>query len=101
MAPPKKDRSALRQKNYDLILASVIVGARAPQSKPFGPLDSTETSALAKAGCIKIEIYAHNWRVITIMEGPHKGKHTQLPDPRGRPYKVVYLDHVIPRRAAP
>jgi len=89
-----------RRRNYRLILAAARVGARAPQSAPFGPLDSGITASLAKAGRIKIEVFAHNWRVITIMKGCFRGEHTQRRPGGGKPYKIVYLDHFIPRRAA-
>ncbi len=69
-------------------------GDRCPQSQALLPgtaiwLQSAHTSALARAGKIRIEIFRLNWRVITILKGEHKGKST-APDPSGGfPYLTV------------
>lgn len=65
-------------------------GERCPQSKPFGPLNPRTMSALAHAGRICIEIFFHNWRVVTIMEGPHLGRQTMRPPKAGKPYRAVF-----------
>lgn len=89
------------ERNFALIEAAAVKGERCPQTKPFGPLDSAAPAALARAGRIRIEIFMHNFRVATIMEGAHKGKQT-LPPPKqgtGKPYKIIYKDHVLVRRS--
>lgn len=73
---------------FALIEQAAINGERCPQTEPFGPLKHSLTTMLARQGRIQFGIYALNWRVATIMEGPHKGKHTLLPK-RGKPYKIV------------
>lgn len=62
--------------NFALIAAAAAKGERCPKSKPFGPLDGSATRSLARDGKIRLEIFMHNFRVATIMEGPHKGKQT-------------------------
>ena len=87
-------------RTYALIEAAALAGERCPQSKPFGPLDRNATRVLAKSGRIKIEIFMHNWRVATIMEGHSAGKQTKMPEHANpKPYKIIYKDHVlIPKR---
>lgn len=88
-------------RNFALIEAAAVKGERCPQSRPFGPLDTAAPGVLARAGRIRIEIFLHNFRVATIMEGPHRGKQTQAAPAKGtgKPYKVIYKDHVLVRRA--
>lgn len=72
-------------------------GERCPAGKPFGPLVPAVMSALAHAGRIRIEIFCHNFRVVTIMEGPNKGLQT-MPSPHGGlPYRTVFRDHIAVR----
>lgn len=62
-----------------------------PQLMKLGIPRVPTPSVLARMGHIMIEVYPHNWRVVTIMIGPHKGEHTQLPaDKNWRPYKTIY-----------
>lgn len=70
---------------------------RCPHSKPFGPLVPAVMSALAHAGRIKIEIFTRNWRVVTIMQGPHKGASTMRSPNEGQPYRTVFRDHIAVR----
>lgn len=86
------------ERNFALLEAAAAVGERCPQSRPFGPLDAPAAGQLARAGRIRVEIFAHNWRVVTIMEGPQRGKAT-APSPhpgRGKPYKVIEKDNAPP-----
>lgn len=78
-------------KAFALLEATAIAGERCPQTAPFGPLPGPATGELARAGRIRVEIFAHNWRVVTIMEGLHRGKHTALSPYRGSklPYKTI------------
>lgn len=51
------------------------------------------TTALAREGRISVEVYAKNFRRVTILMGPHAGKQTASPEnPNWRPYLVVGLD---------
>lgn len=79
---------------FAMLETAASLGERCPQSPPFGPIQSTACGALARAGRIRVEIFMHNWRVVTILEGPHKGKHTaRCPYPNAkRPYKVIDKD---------
>lgn len=73
---------------FATIVDAAVKGERAPQNDV---LPTGATSQLARAGYIKVEVYAHNWRVIEIRSGEHKGKRTQATPHKGegKPYKVV------------
>lgn len=77
------------ERDYALIEAAAIAGERCPQSQPFGPLSKTGVTPLCRAGRIRIEIYAPNWRVATILTGPHVGKSTKPAPSGGKPYVIV------------
>lgn len=85
---------AQQDRTFELLQAAALRGERCPQSYPFGPLRSNITSALAKAGRIRIEIFKYNWRVVTLMEGPHKGKQTAPSPEGGQPYRTIFKDFV-------
>lgn len=77
---------------FALLESAAATGERCPQSRPHGPLNPAACGQLARAGRIRVEIFMHNWRVVTIMEGLHKGKHTALHPTARRPYKVIEKD---------
>lgn len=52
-----------------------------PGNNPLG--------VLARDGRVRIEVFAQNWRVVTILDGPHKGKHTLQPKTNSPPYVVI------------
>lgn len=85
------------ERDFALLEAAAAAGERCPQSRPHGPLNPASTGHLAREGRIRVEIFAHNWRVVTIMDGPHKGKQTMATPHKGseKPYKVIYKDHVM------
>ena len=64
-------------------------GARCPITGTNG-LTSNLTGALARSGKIRIDVYPHNWRVVTIVSGPHAGKSTAPPKNKDwRPYLTI------------
>lgn len=79
----KRKRPTVEQ-TFTILEVAAINGARCPTGDV---LDRSNISALAKAGRISIEISGRNWRQVTILEGPHKGKRT-APNPKGH---RVYL----------
>lgn len=87
--------------HFRLLEAAAAAGERCPQSNPHGPMSSESIAALIEAGRIKSEVYAHNWRVVTILDGPHKGRKTAPPPAGGSPYLVngVHVDRIARRRA--
>ncbi len=87
-------------REFGLLERAAAAGERCPQSGNFGPLKSHFTTALARAGRIRIEIYAHNWRVVTILDGPHRGKRTAETPYKGtgRPYMTIGIDTVMTTR---
>lgn len=76
------------ERNFALLVAAAVAGERCPQTAPHGPMQSGAVDALVGAGRIKSEVYALNYRVVTILSGEHAGKAT-APHPKGlRPYMV-------------
>lgn len=80
---------------FALIERAAIEGKRCPTNRsaenPTGELASGITGALVKAGRIRIEVYAHNWRVVEILKGPFAGKRTAASPYKGsgKPYLVL------------
>lgn len=73
-----------------------VAGKRCPTFQEFRDEHQFSQSwsspvSLAMKGLVMVEIYSLNWRVVHIMTGPHKGKHTKMPiHKHGRPYKTYY-----------
>lgn len=84
-------------REFALLESAAANGERCPQSVPHGPLNSSVTGALARSGRIRIEIFAHNWRVVTLLDGPHKGKQTMPTPHKGsrRPYKTIGVETIM------
>jgi hypothetical protein len=74
---------------FALIEQAAVKGERAPQCQPFGPLRVGASTALYRAGLIRGEIFAGNFRRFTILSGPHRGKATANPPTSGPPYRVL------------
>src|SRR5258708_4452478 len=74
---------------FALIEVAAAKGERAPQGEPHGPLANGTVTALYRAGRIRGAIYTGNWRVLTVLTGPHKGKSTAPPPAGGRPYRII------------
>jgi hypothetical protein len=74
---------------FDLMVLCAINNERCPFNDQLPP---GALSSLARAGKVRIEVFRHNWRIVTILEGPHAGKQT-LRDPLlekgARPYVVI------------
>ena len=92
--------SVLVTRVFGMLEAAAAAGARCPinDQLPYGA-----TKMLACNGRIRIEVYAHNWRVVEILEGPHKGKRTmeapsiksgKLRGARPKPYLVSDRDGI-------
>jgi hypothetical protein len=77
---------------FAMLERAAVSGARCPQSRTNG-LTSQLTSQLARAGHIRIDVYPQNWRVVTILKGPHAGKTTApAPNKNWRPYLTIEKD---------
>ncbi len=74
--------------DFDLLVAAAVAGERCPQSTPYGPLKKGAIGALVRERKIKSEVYRHNYRVVTILAGPHRGASTAPADRGLRPYIV-------------
>lgn len=83
-----------------LITDAAVRGARCPvvneiersleqAGLPYGGA-ARSVPVLARAGKLKIEVFRHNYRVVTICDGAHRGKQTApCPDAKARPYLVI------------
>ena len=74
---------------FRLLELAAIAGERCPKSKPYGPLPGELTQALVAEGRIRVEIFAENWRVVTILTGPHAGASTKAAPKGGQPYRTL------------
>jgi hypothetical protein len=83
-----EDRKSRLDAAFDIVCTAAAAGHRCPQNGEHG-LASGALPELARAGRIKIYIYPHNYRVILILEGPHRGCRT-ADAPTGRhPWKLI------------
>lgn len=73
---------------FDLIVKRAFVGERAPINTEIRGGQAV-LQALANQGRIKVEVYAHNWRVIEILKGPSVGARTKESPIKAPPY-IVY-----------
>ena len=93
----KPNQDAILSKAFAQIEAAAVAGARCPVTAREGipGLPPGVTTALARAGRVRFEVYAHNWRVAEILAGPHAGKRTQGPPQAGwKPYLVIGTETV-------
>lgn len=85
-----------------LIEASAVAGERCPVTAREGVegLPAGATTALAREGRIRFEVYAKNWCVAEILKGPNAGKRTKAPpNPEWRPYLTIGVETVRAWRA--
>lgn len=61
---------------FALVERAAVAGVRCPQADDFPEGLSSAFYKLPDDGRIKIETYAHNWRVVEILTGPNAGKRT-------------------------
>jgi hypothetical protein len=77
-----------RDKAFETLVSAAVRRDRCPENGTHG-IRWDFLSALASAGCIRIEISGRNFRRVTILTGPHAGKAT-APDPAGaKPWKII------------
>lgn len=63
------------EKCFEAIVHAVISGQRCPENDTLH-VNTERCRHLALAGRIKVEVFARNYRVVTILDGPHAGKKT-------------------------
>lgn len=90
--------TAMHDKLFARIVNIAVAGERCPFNEhlPTGGL-----SALAREGKLRIEVFRHNWRVVTILVGEHTGKKTKQDpalEPGARPYVVIDARSPAPRK---
>jgi hypothetical protein len=95
---------AALDKAFALLVEAADVGERCPKTIG-GPLAKDALTALVRAGRVRSEVYAHNYRVVTILVGEHAGKSTAPHPAGGKPFRVngrlVHGEHAaISRRSA-
>lgn len=79
--------AAIRDRVFAALEAAAASGARCPVREQL-PGANTIVGELAREGRIFVEVFVHNFRRVTILTGPHKGKATANPPLRdGRPPK--------------
>ena len=75
---------------FDLVERAAIAGGRCPQNEPFGPLPGRTMARLAYAGLLEVEIFAHNFRRVTIRTGAWAGARTAAPPNAAlQPYRTI------------
>lgn len=86
----------LLDETFAVLVACAVAKERCPITNRhcdgvMNGLPNGHTAALAKAGKIKIEVFSRNFRRVTILVGPHRGKTTADPPdgPDAKPYRVV------------
>jgi hypothetical protein len=83
-----KPRPLNIEASFALLVAAAVAGKRCPQNEPFGPIQRGTVERLIEAGRIRSEVYAVNFRRVTILTGEHAGKSTAA-HPKGfAPYLV-------------
>ena len=91
---------------YEKIERAAAEGTRCPTNPELGTASGPALRMLIKREMIRTEVYKHNWRVIMLLSGPHKGKRTMLPKDGGKPYLRCdkggnrYLSRILPRAPA-
>jgi len=73
---------------FGLLEKAALAGDRCPRTHPHGPIANGAITALFEAGLISSEVYARNWRVVTILDGPNCGASTAPSPLGGAPYLV-------------
>lgn len=77
-----------KEKTLEILEVAAIAGMRCPTNDQL-PRDGGCVPILAREGFIKVELYSHNFRRVTIMQGTHRGKTTKNPPLGVHPYKVI------------
>lgn len=72
---------------FRAVEAAAAQGLRCPTRHDFRAV--REWEELTIGGHIKIDIYALNYKVVTVLTGPYKGKSTKLPDHGRPPWRTI------------
>lgn len=81
-----KDRAL--QLCFEDIVRAAVAGERCPLNGTRN-MTSHLVAVLARTGRIKVEVYAKNWRTVTIMQGEHSGKSTMHAPAGHECYRVI------------
>jgi len=73
---------------FNKLVECAIAGLRCPHNGTFG-VTSQGMSQLARGGAIRVDISGHNWRTVTILRGPHHGRHTMADPEKLKVWKTV------------
>lgn len=87
--PPRRNWGAWSNAAFSEVEQAAVEGRRCPLNSE-GHINSKTLGDLAHAGKIRIEVFAHNWRVVTILCGPNAGKQTAPP-----PYAGIGPAYVV------
>jgi len=94
-AAPKVERLTPKEhldRCFDEILQAAKKGQRCPENES-GHVNSTRCGKLARDGLIKVEVFARNYRVVTILVGKDAGLKTAPP-----PYRVTQPKFIIDKQ---
>lgn len=78
-------------KAFEQLEEAAAQGLRCPENG-VGHLRNGAVSKLCRIGKVRSEVYRENYRVVTILHGPHAGKSTRRPPFIGEPYRVIGRD---------
>lgn len=82
-------RPDILNRAFSILETAAYRGERCPLNGTTPWITADITTALARAGRIKVEVSGRNWRVVTILKGPNAGKRT-MPDPlNGHVYLTI------------
>lgn len=85
----RRDVPEVVERCFAVLEAAAVAGRRCP-GNDTGAVSSDLVGMLARAGRIKVEIYALNFRVVEIMTGPNAGRRTKArPHDSSPPWKVI------------
>lgn len=79
---------------FRTLVAAAVAGRRCPENGQEG-VSSDLTTALARAGRIRVEISTRNYRRIVILTGEHSGKATAADPTGGQPWKIIGKSTII------
>ncbi len=83
---------------FQVLIDAAVAGDRCPMLQQMVDIHKIPggyaVNRLVDLGWIKSEIYMHNWRVVEIMVGEHKGARTQEHPDKRRPYKTFFNSNI-------
>jgi len=73
---------------FALIERAALAGARCPVDQPNGAMPSRMVAELARLKLVRVEIFARNFRVVTLLAGVNAGRSTLKPGTGVKPWRT-------------